>query len=285
MAVFLSLATLVKPTTQYVPIIIALVMIWDGRKNVTKKLFSHIGIVICLSVVFLLPWAYRNHIVFGTWSLSAQPAYNIYLYLTTSVLSIAHNTDFPTEFVSFLHEHHIVQDDVNLWTGPFYTSQAISILKNHKVALLESAGLTTVTFFTHDGILSIFDTLGIKTPHNFARPGLFLIFQNPKLMFDTLWIYLSSVAWIIVFVRLLWYVVVVFFFLGIWLYIRKNTVTPVSAMAIILILYFLLTTVIVGMAVNNRYRFPVHVFIFAFALYGLTEIWTILRAHLLSRGL
>src|SRR6185369_12991102 len=98
---------------------------------------------------FLLPWMYRNHSIFGTWSLSAQPAYNIYLYLTTSVLSIDHHTDFPTEFTSFLHDHHMVQDDVTLWNGGYYTHEALSILKDHKIGLIKSAGLTTITFFTH----------------------------------------------------------------------------------------------------------------------------------------
>ena len=269
MTIFLSLATLVKPTSQYLPIFIIGLILYEGRGHLTKRLFRDIAFVGIISILLLLPWMYRNHIQFNSWSLSAQPAFNTYFYLVPTVLAIDNHTDYASEYLSFTQEHNIKQADITLSNADYYTQESINIISNHKIALLKSTAMTIITFFTHDGMLTVLGATGITLSNTLGKPALSLLFENPRQLFGQIATYANSPGIIIFLMRFFWIFMTLCFFAGVFFYIKKNKISIPIFTTLFLVLYFALTTTINGFGVNARFRLPINIFIFVFALYGI----------------
>lgn len=69
--------------------------------------------------------------------------------------------------------------------------------------------------------------------------------------------------------RLLWLFITVCFFLGLYRLYRAKLLSPELLFAIIVVFYFMLTTMVNGLSVNARFRMPVEPVIFAVAYAGL----------------
>jgi 4-amino-4-deoxy-L-arabinose transferase-like glycosyltransferase len=85
---FLGVAILTKPTALYLAAIAfvfqALFLKLFGKGSAKNKILNWcIGVGIAVLVVF--PWALRNNIVFGTWSISSVTGYNLYEYYTANI--------------------------------------------------------------------------------------------------------------------------------------------------------------------------------------------------------
>jgi hypothetical protein len=72
--------------------------------------------------------------------------------------------------------------------------------------------------------------------------------------------------------RIVWIVITLLFFIGVWKCFWRGKMSTTMLMAIILVVYFALTTGINGLGVNARFKVPVEVFIFSFALCGLFSL-------------
>lgn len=268
MSVFMGLATLVKPTIQYVPIILAALMPWDSRKNVTKKILRDIAIMLALFAVVVAPWVYRNYREFGVIGMSAQPAFNLYVYLMPTVLAIDEHSTFDAEQKkTVLINGFSSTDTITLATSGIYSGKALSVIKEHKVALVKSGLISLVTFFTHDGMLTVLGNLGIRIPNILNGSALSLI-AHPRELTSAVIHYAASPAVIILIMRLVWIVITLFFLWGVYAHFKKEGVTTIALSALILVLYFAATTAINGFGVNARFRMPVEVFILGFAAYG-----------------
>ena len=272
MTVFLGLATLVKPTVQYIPIILVLVMLFEARNNLTKQVVGHAIISLGLFCLVIAPWIYRNHREFGVFGMSAQPAFNLYVYLVPTVLSYDNHTSFKTEVDILLKKDNLDVNSITLSNGDYYQAQALAVLKNHKVALIKSIGTTLVTFFTHDGMLTVFQNAGVVIPVTISKPALVLLLSDPTSFMKTIELYVQGPGSVILLVRCLWILITVLFFIGVVLYLKKEKINTLILMALFLVVYFALTTSINGLGVNARFRVPVNTFIFTFALYGLFSL-------------
>jgi hypothetical protein len=137
---------------------------------------------------------------------------------------------------------------------------------------MQSALITLVTFFTHDGVLTILGNMDIRLENVVAKPVITLL-AHPSELFSAIFHYIYGPAFFIVLVRLFWYVCALFFCVGAWLLLRKEEVRPYVITALCMVLYFAVTTAINGFGVNARFRVPVEVFIGSFALYGLISVF------------
>ncbi len=272
MTVFLGLATLVKPTVQYVPILLVAIIIFEARNCLTKKVIYHVAILLGLFCVIIAPWIYRNYKEFGVFGMSAQPAFNLYVYLVPTVLSYDNHTSFKTELDILLKKDNLNVNSINLSNSHYYKDQALTVLSNHKIALIKSVGITIVTFFTHDGMLTVLQNAGILIPATFNKPALILLLTNPMILFKAIGLYIQGWGALIVLVRCLWILTTILFFVGSVFYLRRGNIRTFVIVALFLVVYFALTTSINGLGVNARFKVPVNTFIFTFALYGLFSL-------------
>ena len=124
-----------------------------------------------------------------------------------------------------------------------------------------------ITFFTHDGILSILGYCGVTFENILSKPMLFLLL-NPTEALSLIIHYVQSPAVLIIIMRLVWILISILLVFGIYKYLRREGMKPLFLLAVTIVAYFATTTSINGLGVNARFRVPIEVFIFCFAVYG-----------------
>lgn len=267
-SLFLGLATLVKPTVQYLPIIIPFFIIWHFHKVISKKLILQIITFIILFIITISPWLYRNYKEFGVFGMSAQPAFNLYVYLVPSVLSIENNTSFAVEHQKFVRREGFDENTITLSNSDYFINQSVEILKQYPLSLLKSAVNSSVAFFTHDGILTVLMHAGYAPSAYLSKPAIFLLFDSPSEFWEIFKKMIRSPLVLVLFGRVIWIIITFAAIFGaVRLFIKKK-LGILGIFALFLIAYFVATTAINGLGVNARFRMPVNLFIFMFAVYG-----------------
>lgn len=284
-SLFLGLATLVKPTVQFLPIVIPLFILWHFRKAISKKLIMQLVIFIVLFMITISPWLYRNYKEFGVVGMSAQPAFNLYVYLVPSVLSIENKTNFSTELEKFIRKEEFKVSDITLTTSKYYISESLNILKKYPISIIKSIGTSLVTFFTHDGILTVLQHAGFDPIVSLSKPALFLLFNSPNELFGVFKELIATPAALVFFGRITWIILTLTALWGVLNMIIKKRIDALGAFAIFLILYFAGTSVIGGLGVNARHRMPINIFIFTFAIYGFLNIAKKVKQILMKKTL
>ena len=81
-ALFLGLATLAKPVGIYTIYFLGLAILFKSRSIKRTAIYA------LVALIMVFPWIYRNHEVFGRWSLSSVTAYNFYNYYTAKLAPV-----------------------------------------------------------------------------------------------------------------------------------------------------------------------------------------------------
>jgi hypothetical protein len=232
---------------------------------------KHLFLFLVVFSALIAPWLFRNKQEFGVWGMSAQPAFNLYSYLAPTLLAIDNHTDISVQLKDFVAKDGFDANNITLSNSDVYKNKALKVVLEHKTALIKSLGITLVTFFTHDGMLTIFGYAGIHIENAIHQPALFLL-AHPTELFQTIYKYSMSPAILILLLRLIWVGITFFFVYGFIGYLVKEQSKAVAILAILIVSYFALTTALNGFGVNARFRVPVNVFIFIFSIYGFTCI-------------
>jgi len=278
----LGLAILVKPTVQFFPILIPLFLLIAWRKHLTRGLVAKVLMIGVLALAVMMPWVYRNKVEFGVWGMSAQPAFNLYVYLVPTVLSIDNGTNFQIESEVFVGRDDSDGSTITLANGDEYKDKAMKVLMEHKGAIIKSTLITLATFFTHDGMLTVLQYSGITFDNILRVPALSLL-AHPMELVRTIAHYATSLAIFIPIVRLLWIAVTLLMLWGIITLFRRREMNTEKILGIFIVLYFAMTTAINGLGVNARFRVPILIYIFSFALYGLFTLWGYILGKLEKR--
>ena len=269
-ACYMGFATLTRPTSEYVPILIAGILLWEGRKIIfTRVVAGHVALYLTASFLVLAPWFWRNKILFGEMALSPQIGVNLYANVVPSVLSIENGTSYAIEQQKLLQTGVKGPNGTAIGEDKGYTQIALGILLQHPKVFFWSSMNTLLAFFTHDGMFDVLKHIGLRPDVLLGQPALFLLLSNPAKLFGIIGYYLTKPAILILFARIIWSLVTVLFFIGAWRYLKREGVTPYALIAIVNVLYFAVITLSLGLTINSRYRLPVEFLIIPFALYGL----------------
>jgi len=269
---FLGLATLTKTTVQYLPVVIPFFMLWHFRKNITKEVIIQIVLFMGIFMLTITPWLYRNYKEFGVVGMSAQPAFNAYVYLVPSVLSIENKTNFAEELKEFVRKDGFDENTITLANSDYFISRSVEVLRQHPVALLKSATNSSVAFFTHDGMLTVLMYSGHTPSAYLSKPALFLLFDSPVKFWGVLKNMIMSPLVAVLLVRIIWIIMTFAALYGALRLFTGKKFGILPVFALFLITYFAATTAINGLGVNARFRMPVNLFIFMFAAYGCLHI-------------
>lgn len=267
-SLLLGLATLVKPTVQFLPIVIPFFILWHFRKVISKRFILQIVMFTILFMVTISPWLYRNYKEFGVVGISAQPAFNLYVYFVPSVLSIENKTSFSLEHKKFVRREGFDEKDITLTTSKYYTKEALDILKKYPVSILKLTEISLLTFFTHDGILTILQYAGYGHQASLSKPALFLLLDSPIEFIGMLKGVIMSPMVLVLLVRIVWIIMTILAILGIIKTFIDKKLNILTKFAVFLVVYFAVTTTINGLGVNARFRMPINLFIFMFATHG-----------------
>jgi 4-amino-4-deoxy-L-arabinose transferase-like glycosyltransferase len=267
-ALLLGMATLTKPTTQYLLVFVALLVVWRGRKSGSRQVWAHVVGFLLVFLVSISPWLYRNYRTFGMVGLSAQPAFNLYRLLVPTVLAIEHGTTIKDEQERLSKRDATDENDIDLSSSPRFIARSLEILKGYPVSLVKAAGMSLITFFTHDGLLAVLKHAGYEVSLRLPGGAVVSAFRSPWTLVTAIPGLLDNPAVFILLGRVAWVLVTTAFFLGVFRFLRREGPSANAVWALFLVAYFAITTVAVGFGIYARYRMPVNVFIFAFALYA-----------------
>lgn len=281
-AVFLGLATLTRPTAQFLPLLFAAVFLWMRRKELlSRRTLLPIVLYAAIFVAVLSPWLARNYLVFGVAGLSPQTGVNLYTTLLPTVYSIDRGTTFQQEFAAQRAAGILGPNDASITDGSKDMALAVPLLLQHPKALLYSALNSTWSFFVLDGMYDFFRRVDIRPGEVIGKPSVIALFSDPGAVVGYLYRNVAGVVGWIVLARLMWIAVMAAFAAGAWRYLRANANVH-SILALIVVAYFLLTSLITGFGLTARYRLPVNALVAAVALYGAAPLFEHLRRKSLS---
>jgi len=282
-SVMLALATLTKTTTQYLPIFFALISLWRFSGVFSRR--KNLGYACAFILVFvsvMSPWFYRNYHEFGVVGLSAQPAYNAYVYFMPSILAIENGTSITDELAKHVDPKVSGGKVITLANSSYYQSQALSIVMYYPAALVRSLGITLVTFFTHDGMLTVLGHAGYVPHTGLEKPALSFLLSSPLMFMKVVWTSIQGPFALVFVMRLVWIMITGLFFIGFFGFSRNKWRDPKTYFIAGLVAYFALTTAIGGLGVNARYRMPVNPIILTFAFIGVGYTLTYLSKRFTS---
>lgn len=281
-AFLLGLATLTRPTPEYLPIIVISVILWHQRKNIfSRKVLTDLIAYAAIFVLTITPWVYRNYAVFGVAGISPQTGVNLYTELLPTVYSIERGSTFQQEFAA-LKDAGVHGPNIAIITeGDKYAAIAIPLLLDHPKALALSALNSVWSFFTLDGSFDFLRHIKIRPQEMIGKPSLVALFSDPSAVVSYFIRNMNDETLVfILFMRAMWILLTVLFLLGAWRYSRSHGMLPHMAIAFLVIAYFAATSLLTGFGLTARYRLPVNVFIVAFALYEIAAA----APRLLSRA-
>ncbi len=291
-AFFLGLACLIKPTIQYawllVPAFLIVREIMHGG-FVWQKVRVPVIQAVMFSLIFsllLAPWIIRNHREFGVYGMSAQPAYNLYTYLVPTVRALRNHTNFAIEHKVVFDQPGFDDNFITLSTSKHYSDEALQILKGYKKELAQTVLLSSLTFFTHDGMLTVLQYAGVIVENRLSKPAIQVLTESPVQFVRLVASYMASPAILIIVVRLTWYALLVGLIAGfVVLYCADKKkwyekLFTTNGFVALLTLYFVLTTTINGLGVNARFRVPLLALIFTVSFIGLHRLYETTRLYL-----
>lgn len=271
-AALLGFAILVKTTVQYLPICLVPLIIWHFRGKGWRTVLWQSAVFVSIIAVILAPWLYRNYRAFGVVGLSAQSAYNLYVYLAPSILALERGATFAEEGMKSVTPEERSGNAITLSTSSEYRRKALDIISAHPRGLALSVGVTFVSFFTLDGMLTVLGHAGYTPDIHLGKPAISLLFSAPRTLINTIAELIRTPLASVFIMRIVWIGITMLSFVGMYWHLQKNPWNSGAIFAILLIGYFLITSVVGGLGVTARYRMPISVFLFMFALVAIFEL-------------
>ena len=239
-AAVLGLAILVRPTAQYIPLLLVPFIVWRFGAQDWRRGVAHVAVYLAIIAVILTPWIARNYSEFGATGLSSQGPYVLYTNFAPAVLSVARGSEFATEFTTFSTYGERTSNVITPKNGDEYVAKALEVIFMHPIATAFVAVKSLFTFFTNDGVYTLLVITGYE-PANFL--------------------------WLLIPARLVWIAITIAAFIGALVYLLKQR-SQLAILIILLIAYFALTSTIAAFGTNPRYRLPVDPIILALAAVG-----------------
>lgn len=259
---WLGLATLIRPTTLYLPFILAL--LWGGylwlyhRRGAMKPILAFLFIFIIL----LAPWFYRNYRVFGEISYTSIQQQGLYTMLVPSILAVKNHEDFSQAGQNFfVSEGFSDFPTINSDRDGWFQRRALAVIWQHPRELITVSGITLFTFFTHDGTLDLLRGLGLVPTNGNQMTVMALLKQPFTQMVTTVSALLASPYVLILIMRVIWFFISLLLAGSILYSAVKKNFNALTVLAFVCIAYFALTSITIGFAINARFRFPVNTFI------------------------
>ncbi len=267
-ASLLGAATLIRPVTQYFPLLLLFALAVHNRFVLDKKFIKNSALVVGVFLLCIFPWSYRNYVTFGTSSLSAQAVSNAFFALTSSAISLETGMPYEEERTALFKREGVRSiDDIHLGTEKYFKEKTVEELKKFPRGLVSALVISLFTFFTHDGYAAILDHYGV--PLSYKHPGLETLLTAPRVALNFILEKARQPEMLVILGRVFWVLTTLCAFAGGTLYVFRRDLSAPLILIAGSVAYFAATTTVLGLATTGRFRIPVNTFIFMFAVYAL----------------
>ncbi|MFA6171566.1 MAG: phospholipid carrier-dependent glycosyltransferase [Patescibacteria group bacterium] len=270
-AVSAGVAALIRPSIYLLPVF--LIAAWLGAGALKKKLYLKPALLFFFFFyIIVLPWYVRNYRVFGNFSFTSVQDQVLFTALSPSLVSLRDNVGYPEgQRRFFLQNGFDYFPEVYLDTAGWFRERSVPFILGHPKELVKMSVISVITFFTHDGVLEFQGNMGWASSLRGMPHFLDLLFSPWSQKINLMIGILKSPALAIVFMRAVWSVIFLsLVFSSIYL-IKKKRLNPELGLFLFICIYFSLTTISNGLAVNSRFRFPINSLILIIALKGVSS--------------
>jgi hypothetical protein len=267
----LGCATLFRPSTLYMPLLALMLLAVKPLRN-----YRGMKVLAIFALTFLLcvlPWVYRNWQLYGVASFSSIKETALYVELAPAVLAVQEHTDLKTASKNFFTSHGFSEQPyISIADAKRFRKEAIKTILPYPGALMTVALTNMTAFMIHDGAADLLGTLGFGNQLQSTREQLSLAMTQPMpkaLREVALLVLQTPPLWGIILVRVAWFILAALCAFGVLYRCFKKRFDILSITCILLIGYFLLTTISNGFGVNARFRFPVNSLLTLFTVQSL----------------
>lgn len=265
-ACFFGLATLVKPISFYLMIVIPVFLLFVKRLNFKPVLISAAVFVIVFGLC-VLPWGIRNMNTFGTLSLSTSGSFNLLVLYVSPFEAAVRNQ--PAEVVkqSLLDEADIlmVKDGLviselnDFQKAKYWDKLSLNYIKNNYIKFIQYSFIGMIHSFGNLGTRGFAEAL--RLPHNeerFEIKGKENFMQQLKDFMNQKSVYEIAIAIIVLMFLLLQYICLITGVFVSWKTVKKDYLWY----CLIMTAYFIILTGAAGLV---RFRLPAIPFYLVFA--------------------
>lgn len=264
----LGLATLFRPTTLYLPLVLVVGLLLV-RSLRLRYYWRHAFVFLAVSFVVILPWVARNYRVFGVAGYSSLKDEVIYAQLAPSILSLKYNEAYAAAQQRFFGKRNPDPSffpDIMLDEAREYRREALAVVTANPLQFMQIAAISMVSFFTHDGSL---DLLGMirqaGAVHSFPK-SLALVGYAPSEILTLVGNILQTPLALVLMMRFFWMLAAMLFLVSALYLIAGKRMNLATGFILLCVVYFAVTTIMNGLAVNARFRFPVNSLFLVIAL-------------------
>ncbi len=275
---FIGLAALTKPIAQFLPLVLAVILIfWGIKRKIFKKIIFLLMIFFAIFSLTVAPWLIRNKIVFGDTRVSSVDLYNLYYVNAATVLAFRDGKSWKSvqgELLAAAQKSPYSRNiDYYFATpvSPDLGAQAIEIFLKHPRALFRMYALGVARHLFDDGgqelgyALSKGASGGLGLSAMLARGNIFGALED---VFSRR----ASIVIPFIFGKIIWVPLWLSIFYGVWNLRKENDfkLQFILCLAVILIAYFALLSV---PGSESRLRMPSIPLLLVLAGYGASKLY------------
>lgn len=280
-AILLPLSAYVRPIALFIlaPVSFALIMAWAWKQISLKRLLRVVAVLLFVFAAAVSPWFLRNYSVFGYFSFSSLPVYQLYFFEDVAFHAIANKKSFAESRTFF--ENHISEvtgKDYETYRRkyiefsaltPQLSEEAFKFAGLYPAAVIEARLQQFGDFFIRDGIRYWFERLDARAS---SIKGFALSLYEVGAF--------SEHRGTIFFEQMCNLVIALGGFLALALGFRRKSV-PLVFLGF-LVLYFALLS---GVASSASYRYQAEPLLSLLGVIGIAELFIFSKKHLSKSGL
>ncbi len=205
-------ATLIRPISLYLPILIIPFYCFLKRDLGWKKILRHSIIILVSIAILVVPWAARNKRVANTWGIASVKDFNMFFYTVPEYVSFRRGTSpdsVRAELFAKLAEHGIASNQIgDISNGkiitaiaqPYITADLFSYARWHLVKMVPfflSSGLKNFFYIYNDIVRYPYHPTDNSNLTNFLMRGQFSAFFG--VLGSQLLVTLEELFWVVIF--------------------------------------------------------------------------------------
>ncbi len=271
----LGISVYMRPVGIYLGLFLTIFILgfYAIKKNINLRLIKHLMFFLLIFELTLLPWQIRNFRELGDFSFSSLGFINFYVYAAPSTLAIQENQTYDDVLTKLTDQAKQEAPDKtrmeSLKNKEYALKKSYDIIKNHQAAYLKAYLLGTNNFLFSGNYHFMLQRQGlIEPPQESISFSLILaqggVVETIRMIFKTI-----TSAYVILALggKIMWLVIVLGSFMGAWL-TRKSFF---GFLFMALMLYFILSNLPMGLAIEARHRVMLNPLIYSFFLVALNE--------------
>jgi len=252
----LGLATLIRPVSQFLPLIyIFVIFLFSGIKAVVK--IRHASAVVVAFLLIVSPWLYRNYTRYGYPSLSSISGYNLLFFTALNTL-YSRDNPYQQQLQATLEsqaKNEKIYDPANPFAvSAAYKNVAMRIIRVRPLITVKNSLRTTVNLFLSIESAGFCSALNVSVPATPPFPE-YLLYGNYHAFLR--WYFASAGAGKILAGGLVFvYNTLVYVTCGIGMWIMLRRKNEFLLFFVLVIAYFAAITGFIG-ASYGRYKLPI----------------------------